>query len=61
MKGFHYLVSRTLTREDGVHAKGFGGYVGYWPCVRGPFIQIRFWIWRVSVWYGDVGKPENLK
>jgi len=26
--------------------------VGYWPCLKAPFIQFTFWRCRMDIWYG---------
>lgn len=59
---FHTQVNLNKQRPtDGVYAKAFGLTFGYWPCVYGPFVQLRFWKWRISLWWGMQGSPENLK
>lgn len=34
------------------HAVGFGIAVGYWPCMKGPYIEIAIGSKRFSVWHG---------
>lgn len=36
----------------GVPSVGFGSRVGYWPCLRAPYVQIAFLFWRVDIWHG---------
>ncbi len=31
---------------------GFGLRVGYWPCLRGPYLQIALGTRRLDVWHG---------
>ncbi len=45
---------RQQRREDGRHVWSFGLKVGYWPCLRAPFVRldvgptiVEFWVgWR---------------
>ena len=57
----YWNVGRNKQSPEGIYAKAFGARVGYWPCVRSPFVQVSFWIWRVSVWTNEPGNPEALK
>jgi len=33
-------VRKTRVSSDGKHALKFGLGVGYWPCLRGPYVQL---------------------
>lgn len=44
--------SRTAPRS-GQHAYAFGARIGYWPCLRAPFVVLDIAKWRAEVWYGD--------
>jgi hypothetical protein len=37
---------RMSTRGDAGYAIGYGLKVGYWPCLRAPYIEIAFHRWR---------------
>ncbi len=39
-----------IANSDGVRA--YGGRVGYWPCVGGPFVQITVGKKHLSIWVG---------
>lgn len=39
-------------------ASGYGARVGYWPCLRAPFIEVSIGKHRFAVWYG---LPSYLK
>jgi hypothetical protein len=34
------------------YALGYGVRIGYWPCLRGPYVQLAFHCWRLELWYG---------
>lgn len=53
MRAFRCGVSRTKTSPAGKHALGFGVRVGYWPCLRAPYVQLAFGSRRYALWYGD--------
>jgi len=46
------LEVRTSKERDGRFALGYGLRVGYWPCLKAPFLQVAFYRWRVEVWHG---------
>ena len=43
----------------------FGFRIGYWPCLKAPYIQIVFAGWRCDFWYGlpsyRYGKKEKIR
>jgi hypothetical protein len=45
-------LERTKRSPQGTHALGFGIRLGYWPCLRAPYVQFAFAIWRLDVWHG---------
>lgn len=30
----------------------FGARIGYWPCLKAPFVSVTFWKWNFDVWHG---------
>jgi hypothetical protein len=46
-------VARTKVSPGGKHALGFGLRVGYWPCLRAPYVQLSFGSRRLDIWHGD--------
>jgi len=34
------------------YVQAFGIRVGYWPCLKAPFVQVALFRWRIEVWYG---------
>ncbi len=46
-------VSCTKQSPAGKHALGYGARVGYWPCLRGPYVQLAWGTRRLDVWFGD--------
>lgn len=37
----------------GAQSFGFGARVGYWPCLRAPYVQFTLLFWHFDVWFGD--------
>jgi hypothetical protein len=42
-------------RPDGANQLALGLRVGYWPCLRGPYVQVVFACWRFEAWFGLPG------
>lgn len=54
-KKFRFLFRKTLVPSLGVRC-------GYWPCLRGPFIQLAFGTRYLEFWYGlESHKNKNDK
>lgn len=44
---------RAATRSpEGKPVLAFGLRVGYWPCLRAPFLELAFHRWRIDLWVG---------
>lgn len=41
----HFARRLTAKGRDGKHVTHFGMRVGYWPCLRAPFIEFGFGRW----------------
>lgn len=54
-----WLVSPTKVNAAGRHATGYGLRVGYWPCLRAPYMQLAFGRRRLDVWFGDPSYKET--
>lgn len=39
-------------RADGANQLAIGLRVGYWPCLRAPYVQVVFACWRIEIWFG---------
>ena len=39
-------------RADGAPVIALGLRIGYWPCLKAPFVQVSFLAWRVEIWHG---------
>jgi hypothetical protein len=37
---------------EGRYALAYGLRIGYWPCLRAPYVQLAFHRWRIEAWYG---------
>lgn len=48
----HLYLSRTRQSPEGELALEFGLKIGYWPCLKGPFVSIAFGYRRLDLWYG---------
>jgi cytochrome c biogenesis protein CcdA len=48
----------TVTNGRGAHVLMLRFGIGWWPCLRAPFIQITFGIHQLETWYGP---PSYLK
>lgn len=54
---------RETHRNGNLVTKAFGLAIGYWPCLRAPYIQITVWTRRIEFWYGHPSYktlPETL-
>lgn len=49
---FNYSVRRNKTSITGQYTKALGLRVGYFPCLKGPFIEIAVWSYSLAIWYG---------
>lgn len=52
MKRFRFSVRPSRTREDGVRSFRVGLTAGWWPCLRGPFVQFYVGFWVLDFWHG---------
>jgi hypothetical protein len=59
MRRFRFFIERTKRSPEGRHAHGYGLRIGYWPCVKGPYLQVAFAIWRADLWHGLAGKRSD--
>lgn len=51
-KRFHFQTRRFPKSEEGKQMLTLGIRIGYWPCLKAPFIQVAVWAWRIEFWYG---------
>lgn len=51
-RAWHVEAKRNKTSPSGSVAVGFGVRVGFWPCLKAPFLQVEVFRWHVSVWHG---------
>lgn len=45
-------VRKTTTSPEGQHVQSAGVRVGYWPCLKAPFVQIAVGNRVIDIWYG---------
>ena len=53
MRTFHTAVRETSKKPNGPHVQQLGVRVGYWPCLRAPFVQVAFGHFMYELWYGE--------
>ena len=58
------LSGRNRASADGKTAIGFGFRIGYWPCLRAPYVQCTFLFWHFELWHGyasrqPIGQSEH--
>lgn len=49
---FRRQLIRNRQSPEGRTALGFGIRIGYWPCLKAPYVQIAFALWRLDLWHG---------
>lgn len=59
-----FQLSRTRSSPEGKHAFELGVKVGYWPCLKGPFLSMAVGYRRLDLWVGlpsqwPEGKPPS--
>ena len=52
MRGLRLHMSTTRPSPEGKLAFELGAKVGYWPCLKGPFVSVSVGWRRVDLWYG---------
>lgn len=63
IKRLRVQIYESQTSKDGRHSLGFGGRLGYWPCLNAPYVHFAFAKWRFDFWYGLPGyrNPPRIK
>ena len=51
---WHVRDGHTMTASDGsvIRVRSFGVRVGYWPCLRGPYLELSVNTRRLDIWFG---------
>lgn len=52
MRKFRWHVRRNKESPEHQPSIGFGLRLGWWPCLRGPYLQVAFLYWRLDMWHG---------
>lgn len=52
MRRPHFQIRRNKRSPKNVPVTAFGLRVGYWPCIRAPFIQLGLLYWQFEAWFG---------
>lgn len=48
----HLTISRSKTSPQGTHVQSLGLKIGYWPCLRAPFISLCVSHLIIDLWWG---------
>ena len=56
---WRYQIRHTARNDEGKSVIGFGLRVGYWPCLRAPFLQISMGVYNLDIWWGGPSKNVN--
>jgi hypothetical protein len=56
-----HLMIRPSKHGEAGSALNYGLRVGYWPCLRAPFIQIAFHKWLVELWFGYPSYKQRIR
>ena len=51
-RAFHCHTRPSPANKSGFQVIYFGARIGWYPCLKGPFIQLAFFKKRFEVWYG---------
>jgi hypothetical protein len=51
-------IRRNKTNIDGETVISFGLRVGYWPCLKAPFLRFFWWKINGEVWYGQASLKQ---
>lgn len=51
-KSFRFSIRPTPSNHLGEQAIYLSLRVGYYPCLKAPFIQVCLFFWRIDFWYG---------
>lgn len=52
MRRLWLTVSRSKTSPGGSHVQAIGLKVGYWPCLRAPFVSLCVGSRIIDLWWG---------
>lgn len=52
MRKFHFQMRKSPANSSGQHLLAFRFGIGYWPCLKAPFIQLCIGKWIVEAWHG---------
>jgi len=53
-----WMARRNKRSADAESAIGFGFRIGYWPCLRAPYVQVSFLFWHAELWHGYPSKEQ---
>ena len=57
-RGLHFMRRLTDKNERGEHVVLLRFGVGYWPCLRAPFVQLGIGRHLLDLWYGEPSHDE---
>lgn len=47
------MLRPTLQNKQGRRLIALGVKLGYWPCLRAPYLQLALGWWALDIWYGE--------
>ncbi len=61
-RGFRFSCRAATRSPEGRPVLAFGLRVGYWPCLRAPFLELAVGRWRLDFWHGlpSYAKPKPI-
>ena len=61
MNQLRFTCRRLKASPEGNPGFSIGLRLGYWPCLKAPYIQLSFLLWRLSLWFGLESYKKDSK
>jgi hypothetical protein len=58
---FRLKVRHHKRSYEGRSAMSLGARIGYWPCLKAPFVQLSLIFWVIDIWHGIADKGSFEK
>lgn len=55
---FRFKLRHHKRSFEGKSAWALGARIGYWPCLKAPFIQISMLFWVIEIWHGYADREQ---
>lgn len=53
MRDLHFTISKAKTSPEGKPVQALGIKVGYWPCLKAPFVSLCVSNRIIDLWWGE--------